>query len=144
MCKVHKGPLRFIKYDSARLSTCPCGQRMVKRYPIASVLSFGFFSNCFEKQPSGRFYLKLFWLTFALWLGAHACFNLRVKVSCYAFSNCLGFAKFLPGISPWFCIFVLDENSCLKALKAGMVHMTENKGNPVIWMKGFWVNIMRC
>ncbi len=90
-----------------RLSTCPCGWRTAKQYPRASVLSFRFFSNCSDKQPSGQFCLGLFWHSLCEQMLADTasspfssliivicssssrnlttCFNPGVKVSCYAF-----------------------------------------------------------
>jgi hypothetical protein len=70
--------------NPSSLSTWPVGQRTVKRYSRVSILSFRIFSNCSEKQPSGRFCLEL---AIHSWIIAHLtpCFNPRSESKLFCF-----------------------------------------------------------
>ncbi len=96
-------------------------------HPVrASILSFKFFSDCSEKQLIIRFCLNFDWHSLCEkvimgtdhhdfhHLSSHSVTNFEKfhhlfqprsgSISCFAFSNLLDFAKFLPRFSPCVCI----------------------------------------
>ncbi len=87
----------------------------VNYHPRASILSFRFFSNCFEKQLSSLLCLDLDWHSL-LWINAHGHWIITIFITCHNIAICHRLGGISPLIQPrsetkLFCFFAMISPS---------------------------------